>query len=226
MPYRNIQFAQGEYYHIYNRGAGGQLVFRERDDYLCVLRLVEKYTNALDITAIAYCLLPDHYHFLLRQDGEQRAGLLPQRNFSSYSKSFNSRYDGSGTLFEGRYKALHVDKEDYVLHLCRYIHANPVKHGLVSSLKEWPYSNYHEWIGTRSGTLVDRAFVRGHFPSEPDPKGLLRPLGSYGRFVQDYLAGLDGLPEGIEAYLLESLSPRIRNPRLKLKSALRRWGVP
>lgn len=201
MPHRNIQFAQGQFYHFYNRGAGGQFVFWKEDDYLFALRLVRTYASALDVTVIAYCLMPDHYHFLLRQDGQERVGLLPQRVFNNYSRSFNKRYDRSGTLFQGRYKAVHVGEDD-VLHLCRYIHANPVKHG-VSSVEAWPYSNYHEWVGTRDGTLVDPAFVREHFPGEPDPEGLQRPLGSYGRFVQDYLTGLDKLPEGIEAYLLE-----------------------
>lgn len=193
MPYRDIQFAQGHYYHIYNRGVGRQPIFRERDNYLFALRRVKKYTNQLNIAVVAYCLMPNHYHFLLRQDGREPAGLLPQRVFNSYTKAFNKRYDRTGTLFEGRYKAIHVDKDTYLLHLCRYIHANPVKDGLVSRLEEWSYSNYHEWIGARDGTLVDQAFVWEHFPAAQ----------TYRQFVLDYLAGLDRLPEGIEAYLLE-----------------------
>ena len=193
MPYRRIQFTPGQYYHIYNRGSGHRPIFREQDNYLFVLRLVKKYTSAFDISVIAYCLMPNHYHFLLRQDGTEAAGLLPQRVFNSCTKAFNKRYDCSGTLFEGRYEALHVDKEGYLLHLCRYIHANPVKDGLVSRLEDWPYSNYHEWMGTRHGTLIDRDFVPAFFPAAQ----------TYSQFVLDYLTGLDRLPEGIEAYLLE-----------------------
>jgi len=193
MPYRRIQFTPGQYYHIYNRGSGHRPIFREQDNYLFVLRLVKKYTSAFDISVIAYCLMPNHYHFLLRQDGTEAAGLLPQRVFNSYTKAFNKRYDCSGTLFEGRYEAIHVDKEGYLLHLCRHIHANPVKDGLVSRLEDWPYSNYHEWIGTRHGTLIDRGFVPAFFPAAQ----------TYSQFVLDYLTGLDKLPEGIEAYLLE-----------------------
>jgi len=193
MPYRRIQFTPGQYYHIYNRGSGYRSIFREQDNYLFVLRLVKKYTSAFDISVIAYCLMPNHYHFLLRQDGAEAAGLLPQRVFNSYTKAFNKRYHCSGTLFEGRYEAIHVDKEGYLLHLCRYIHANPVKHGLVSRLEDWPYSNYHEWMGTRNGTLIDRDFVQAFFPAAQ----------TYSHFVLDYLTGLDKLPEGIEAYLLE-----------------------
>jgi len=193
MPSRNTQFTAGEHYHVYNRGAGRQEIFREKDNYLFLLRRLKKYSSKLHIAVIAYCLMPNHYHFLLRQDGEQPVRLLLQRIFNSYTKAFNRRYGRTGTLFEGRYKAIHVDKDGYLLHLCRYIHANPVKAGVVSCLEEWPYSNYLEWIGTRNGTLVDQAFTRGHFPAGE----------AYASFVLDYLAGLGKLPEGIDEYLLE-----------------------
>jgi putative transposase len=139
-------------------------------------------------------LIPNHYHFLLRQNGNEPAGLLPQWVFNSYTKAFNKRYSRSGTLFEGRYQAIHVDKHEYLVHLCRYIHANPVKAGLVSQIEQWPYSNYHEWLGTRRGTLVDPAFVQEYFPQ----------VQLYQEFVQSYLTGLESLPAGIEPYLLIS----------------------
>jgi len=168
-------------------------MFREEENYLFLLRRVKKYASAFDITVVAYCLMPNHYHFLLRQDDQIPAGRLPQRVFNSYTKAFNKRYDRTGTLFEGPYKAIHVDQDRYLLHLCRYIHANPVKHGLVPDLEQWPYSNYLEWIGARNGKLVDRVFVRGYFPV----------TGIYRQFILDYLSGLDKLPTGIEEYLLE-----------------------
>ena len=118
---------------------------------------------------------------------------MPQRVFNSYTKAFNRRYGRSGTLFEGPYRAIHVDRDSYLLHLCRYIHANPVKHGLVSDLAQWPYSNYLDWIGARNGGLIDRAFVQECFPV----------TGSYRQFVLDYLGGVEKLPAGIDGYLLE-----------------------
>lgn len=86
-------------------------------------------------------------------------------------------YLHSGTLFEGRYKAKPVTHHNYLLHLCRYIHANPVKDGMVQHLEEWQYSNYLEWIGKRDGKLVDYQFVDEFFPNKTD----------YVEFVQDYL---------------------------------------
>jgi REP element-mobilizing transposase RayT len=193
VPYRDVHYSQGEFYHIYNRGSGRQSIFRETENYLFLLRRVKQYAQSFNVTVIAYCLLPNHYHFLLRQDGQQPAGMFPQRLFNSYTKAFNKRYGRTGTLFEGRYKAIHVDKDGYLLHLCRYVHANPVKHGLTPNLERWPYSNYLEWIGARKGTLVDREFSRELFPEPED----------YGRFVQEYASGFDTLPAGIEDYLLE-----------------------
>ena len=159
---RRPEYLPGGYYHLYNRGAHKASIFREADNYLFVLRKVKHYCQALALTSIAYCLMPNHYHFLVRQDSEHRAGLLPQRVFNSYTKSFNKRYEHSGTLFEGNYKVLAVEEESHLLHLCRYIHANLVKDGLVADPADWPYSNYREWVGERDGTLVDRAFVRAH----------------------------------------------------------------
>ena len=68
-----------------------------------MLQKVRKYSQDLHVAVIAYCLMPNHYHFLLRQDGEQPAGSLPQLVFNSYTKAYNKCYGHSGTLFEARY---------------------------------------------------------------------------------------------------------------------------
>ena len=190
MPAKRPEYLPDHYYHFYNRGAHRISIFREDENYLFALRKVKTYCRSLALTPIAYCLMPNHYHFLIRQDGEHPAGLLPQRVFNSYSKAYNKRYEHSGTLFEDNYKVIAVKEETHLLHLCRYIHANPVKHGLVPDVAEWPYSNYLEWIGERSGTLVDRDFVQDHFRSPQN----------YREFVLDYLVKRQ-LPKELEAYL-------------------------
>ena len=192
MPAKRPTYLPGHYYHIYNRGAHRVTIFREEDNYLFVLRKMKGYCRELALAPIAYCLMPNHYHFLVRQEGEHAAGLLPQRVFNSYSKAYNKRYEHSGTLFEGNYRVTPVEDERHLLHLCRYIHANPVKDGLVADAADWPYSNYLEWIGERNGALVDRAFVEEHFPS---PR-------RYQEFVSDYLVERR-LPEELESYLGE-----------------------
>jgi hypothetical protein len=145
-------------------------------------------------------LLPSGAHRLLppaqplslphRQDGDDPTRLLPQRVFNSYSKAYNKRYDHSGTLFQGNYQVKPVEQDGYLLHLCRYIHANPVIHGLVEEVADWPYSNCLEWVGERAGTLVDRDFVQAHFPNPDD----------YRTFVAEYLRERQ-LPQELEAYL-------------------------
>lgn len=161
MPQKRPAYLPGQYYHFYNREAHRVSIFKELDNYLFVLRKIKKYTIEFRLTMIAYCLMPNHYHFLIRQDGEQTAGLLPQRVKSSH-----------------------------LLQLCRYIHGNPVKDGLVADPADWPYSNYLEWIGQRDGKLYDPEFVQMNFSSAKD----------YRVFVLDDLRGRD-LPDEIKEYL-------------------------
>ncbi|MBX3057516.1 MAG: transposase [Anaerolineae bacterium] len=184
-------YTPGGYYHLYNRGRSRLSIFHDPKDYHQVLELMKSYSQKYSLVIIAYCLLANHYHFLVRQNNTPRASLLPQRIFNSYSKTYNLKYQHSGTLFEGPARAIPVTEETYLLHLCRYIHANPVLHGFVPHIKDWPYSNYHEWIGTRNGKLIDHAFVQEHFPQP----------GAYQEFVREYLLSRRH-PEGME-YLNE-----------------------
>ncbi len=189
MPKRP-EYRKGNYYHIYNRGRSRLSIFHHPDDYFDVLSRMRKYAGALQLKIIAYVLLPNHYHFLIRQDGDHRASLFPQRIFNGYGKRYNLIYEHSGTIFEGNAKGIWVDRENYLLHLCRYIHANPLKHGLVDSLDDWPYSNFHEWVGCRSGQLWDASFVANNFKSSEN----------YQDFLMDYIVSKiepDGFAEGL-----------------------------
>ncbi len=176
MPYRGAAFATGHYYHIYNRGAGKGLLFFSPANYEYCLRLVKRYYQRYGVTVIAYCLMPNHYHFCLRQETEQPLSRFINVLFNAYVQAVNKQQGRSGTLFEGRFRHVWVDREEYLAHLCRYIHLNPVKAGLVSQPQEWPYSNYLEWVGQRAGTLKDEAFIHSLFPT-PE---------MYRRFVADY----------------------------------------
>jgi putative transposase len=170
-------YQPGSYYHIYNRGRSRLSICHDRNDYLDILQTLKSYSLKYKIIIIAYALLPNHYHFLVRQDDQPRASLLPQRIFNSYSKIYNLKYKHSGTIFQGPAQSKYVHDHQYLRHLCRYIHANPVLHGLSHTLDEWPYTNYPEWMGTRPGTLVDQSFSHEHFESP----------AAYQQFVLDYL---------------------------------------
>jgi REP element-mobilizing transposase RayT len=119
----------------------------------------------LQIGVVAYCLMPNHYHFLLKQIGTTSAGRCIQLLFNSYTKAFNVMERRTGTLFESPFKAIEVDDPDYLRSLCRYIHRNPVKANLVHQPEEWEFSNYQEWIGLREDVLVDKDFIILNFQS-------------------------------------------------------------
>lgn len=178
------------YYHIYNRGAHQTSIFRERTNYLFVIGKLKAYARKNHLTVIAYCLMPTHYHLCIRQDGDEPAGNLPQYVFNSYTKAYNLKYAHSGTLFEGRFRAKLVQTKSHLLHLCRYIHGNPVKDGLVADPADWEYSNYLEWIGARNGTLVDRDFIENQFDNGEE----------YRKFLFQYLQSRD-LPDDVLKFL-------------------------
>ena len=196
MPRRAIHFVKGGYYHVYNRGASRLAIVREARNYAYLLRLMQRAAEACEVTIIAYCLLPNHYHWLVRQDADTSVSALPKRVFGSYSQAFNKAYGHSRTLFEGNFRATIVDTEGYLRHLCRYIHVNAVKHGLTTAPELWPYSNYLEWIGQRDGALVDRQFIRDHFATP----------ARYQAFVGEYLSRRAAVPRDLlrfEEYLEE-----------------------
>lgn len=134
--------------------------------------------------------MPNHYHFLVRQDGNEPAGNLPQFVFNSYTKAYNKKYSHSGTLFEERFRAKVIQTSSYLLHLCRYIHGNPVKDGMVADPADWEYSNYLEWIGKRPGSLVDRNFIKDQFSNSEE----------YKKFVYEYLNSRR-LPDDVQKFI-------------------------
>jgi putative transposase len=165
MARRNIPFLPNNYYHVYNRGANKAKIFCDRKDYLLLLRLISEHIRQLKITVIAYCLMSNHFHFILRQDGQTKISDFMQAVFHKYSMSFNQSHNHSGTLFEGPFRAILIDKDEYLLHLCRYIHRNPLEAGIVKQPEQWPYSNYLEFLGQRKGTLIDDEFIKVNFGS-------------------------------------------------------------
>jgi len=158
----------GHYYHVYNRGCNRERIFANDGNYVFLLRRTKSFLIDSALSVIAYCLMPNHYHFLLRSNEDGALSHFIQRLFNSYTQAFNRQQGRSGTLFQGRAKSILVETDEYIIHLCRYIHLNPVRAGMVQHPGQWLYSNYLEWIEQRNGTLVDRAFVRQYYPSGVD----------------------------------------------------------
>jgi len=120
----------------------------------------------------------------------RRVSLAMQKLGISYTKAINKRFARVGALFQGQFRGKPVKNYEHLLSLCVYIHANPVKDGLVTLPEDWEYSNYPDWIGLRSGTLVDREFIQEHFGVPADYKSL----------VLDYL-GVRSLSDDIRKIL-------------------------
>ena len=204
MPRRLIPFAPELHYHIYNRGNNRERIFLEADNYLYFLKKIKEYLVPV-ADVLVYCLMPTHYHIVGRikppseiskiSEGLDTSNRSPlstamMKLSVSYTKAINKRFQRAGVLFQGQFQAKPVLNSPYLLNLCRYIHGNPVKDGLVADIAQWPYSNYLEWIGERDGKLVDKAFVQNNFDT-PD---------EYRKFVLEYLRTRQ-LPDDVQRYL-------------------------
>jgi REP element-mobilizing transposase RayT len=185
MPRRNTSFIAGHYYHLYNRGNNRECIFFEADNYRYFLRGVKKYLLPV-MDVIAYCLMPTHYHLLARiktsevsETSEVSAAVSKamMRLSVSYTKAINKRFQRVGSLFQGAFQAKPIEHDAHLSNLCVYIHANPVSDGLADTPRDWPYSNYSEWLGEREGKLVDRNFIETSFGSAE----------AYQSLVEEYL---------------------------------------
>jgi len=153
----------GAVYHITSRGNERKAVFksvRDREKFLEYLEsAVEKYQALIH----AYCLMDNHYHLLL----ETPSGNLPRimRHINgAYTTYFNVKRDRSGHLFQGRYKAILVEKDEYAKELSRYIHLNPVRAKMVESPEDYVWSSYQSYIGIKKAPKwLHQEFILGYF---------------------------------------------------------------
>ena len=189
MPRRLTPFVPEGYYHIYNRGNNRNKIFFEHENYLYFLKGMRRYLLP-EADIIAYCLMPTHYHLMVRIKPTSRFSLGMMRLSVSYTKAVNKAFERVGVLFQGSFKSKPILDSSHLLQVCRYIHANPVKDSLVADPSNWPYSNYLEWIGDRDGTLFDRDFADAQFPDRC----------GYKDFVSDYIQSRK-MPEEIVKHL-------------------------
>jgi len=204
MPRRTIPFLPNQYYHFYNRGNNRQATFFERDNYLYFLKGMKKYLRE-QVDILVYSLMPTHYHILGRvkqgkaadtsevlETSEVSAAISKamMRLGVSYTKAINKRFDRVGALFQGQFQGKPIQHYNHLLNLCLYIHANPVKDGLVTFPEDWEFSNYPEWMNLREGTLVNREFIKEHFGTPEE----------YRTLVMEYIQSRN-LPEDVRKYL-------------------------
>jgi len=165
MPRRREPLCVGNVYHIFTKSIGGYVIFREKKDYERMLWIIRYYndtsagkkffnlpdvddteTNERLLDIIAFCVMPTHIHFILKQLKEGGISTYMRKVLDSYAKYFNTKYKRKGPLFEGRFKNVMVEDMEHLYHLTRYIHLNPVSASLVESPEQWQASSFREFI--------------------------------------------------------------------------------
>jgi len=134
------------YYHVMNRGAGRKNIFHDDIDRKNFLSLIDEAHKQFGLEVHAYCLMDNHYHLLIKTPRANLSRIMRHIN-GVYTQRYNRRQKTDGALFRGRYKAILVDSDAYLLHLSKYIHLNPMSAHLVETLEEYPWSSYRAYIG-------------------------------------------------------------------------------
>ena len=129
------------------------------------LQRMRKYFLPEHADVIAYCLMPNHYQMLILAKSDQVSHKVIQPFVTSYTKAINQQRSRVGALFQGTFRAKFVSRNEYLLHLSRYIHFNPVTAGLVNKPEDWIYSSCRDYIGLRNGTLPNPSVILSQFSS-------------------------------------------------------------
>jgi len=165
---RKVIFEKGRYYHVFNRGNAGSNIFFQSRNYKYFLSLYKKFL--LDyLNTLAYCLLPNHFHFLVQINSQITDDNISKvisegfrKLFITYTQAINKQERRHGSLFQKNFKRIEVDDEDYLSRLIGYIHLNPVKHGLVNDFKNYPHSSFKSFLSDKP-TNLSRLYVLNWF---------------------------------------------------------------
>ncbi len=199
------------YYHLYNRGVEKRDIFLDTQDYKVFLNYLKEYLSPLlpeskvkktkftlqgqtfkalprtpknyseDVELVAYCLMPNHWHMLIKQLSEKPMSEFIRSIMTRYSMYFNKKYNRVGSLFQGKYKAVLIDNESYLLHLSRYIHLNPseITGDIISA-----YSSYGDYLGLRRTKWLKPDVVIKQFDSKVGLE--FKKINNYKYFVEKY----------------------------------------
>ena len=195
MPRRKIVLTNGEYYHIYNRSSFGLPIFGKRRETKLFLEAAAFYLqvkpatkfsvyrksrnefpftfNNRLVSIVNYCLMPNHFHFTLRQESEKGISRFIQRLTNSFSHYYGIKNQIQGHIFQDKFKAVHIEKDEQLLHLSRYIHLNPVTANLVKKPEDYEFSSYNIYLGRENSEVVLPKIVLDNFKGR----------GSYEKFV-------------------------------------------
>lgn len=181
MDIRNQPIEADKFYHIYNRGVNGEVIFKSTRNFDFFLKKVEEYLIPV-CEIYAYCLLPNHFHFLVRIKSESELeslvkvsnldkaerGLHTQQNifskqfsrlFNSYSQAFNKENGRHGALIESPFKRKEINNLDYLRRVLIYIHRNPQLHELVEDFRDYNYSSYKSILNNSENFLQKNEII-------------------------------------------------------------------
>lgn len=187
MPSRNIEkfYIPDAYYHLYNRGVNKQRIFIDSADFAVFLNLLKRYLDTQPtkdnrgreylwlhpkIELLAFCLMPNHYHLLIYQHEAEAITQLIRPVATAYSLYFNKKYKRRGPLFESRYKASTINKDEYLHHISRYIHLNPDEY------RKWEFSSLPYYINNKEAGWLRPERITGLFSNKKE----------YLNFVEDH----------------------------------------
>ena len=170
---------EGALYHITSRGNARESIFLDNGDRARFLEILGDVVDRFGWICHAYCLMTNHYHLLIETpDADLSRGMHLLNGV--YTQWFNHRYDRVGHLFQGRFKAILVEKDTHLLELVRYVVLNPIRAKTVRNVRDWPWSSYRATAGqTEAPGFLTIGWVLSQF--DPDPE---RAVRAYLRFVQ------------------------------------------
>ena len=188
MPRRIIPFANEYYYHIYNRGVEKRSIFENGNEYRRFIKTIKYYQfagpkpklskflyspivkvalNEKIVEVVCYCLMPNHFHLLLKQLKDGGITEFISKLSNSYTKYYNTKHTRVGPLLQGEFKAVLVESDEQLVHLSRYIHLNPIASLLVRNLDDYRWSSYKEYIDDIDGICTKNG-VMSLFKSPKD----------------------------------------------------------
>jgi putative transposase len=175
-----------EYYHIFNRGVDKRNIFVDKVDLERFFQSIQEFNSVEPIgslyqntwrsdrevkgslvSVVCYCLNPNHFHLLLKQTAENGISEFMKRLGGGYTWYFNNRHKRSGSLFQGKFKSVHVDSNEYLLHLSAYINLNNLRRGKEHPLSK---SSWKEYVGRPKETICESALVLEQFDCQRNYK--------------------------------------------------------
>lgn len=192
MGSRKTPFVKGEYYHIYNRGVDKRNIFEVRNDLERFFKSMKEF-NTIDpigsifeislkknqfggstpklVEVISFCINPNHYHFILTPLIDNGIEKFMHKLGTGYTGYFNEKNKRSGALFQGKYKAKHIDTNEYLLHLSAYVNLNNKVHKLGSPTTKLWKSSWDEYVGrSKEKDFCNKDIILGQFKNIKDYK--------------------------------------------------------